>query len=132
MQVKFRGKTESGEWVYGYLFEDENGCFIKEGKREHRYDSGIPVAPESIGMFIGRHDSKGNEIYGGLENDGGDICDFWAKDVARGEGFAFLGQSHVFYSKSNCAFYFVDYDLNEEPVMIADQILLIGTEIDNT
>lgn len=73
MQVKFRGKTESDEWVYGYLFEDEDGCFIKQSKRSHRYGSGIAVNPESIGMFTGLHDMYGNEIYGAVGAKGGDI-----------------------------------------------------------
>lgn len=66
--IKFRGKTADGEWVYGDYHHRADGEYIiewqptDEGKVSYVITS---VVPDTLGMFTGLYDSKGNEIYGG-------------------------------------------------------------------
>jgi len=67
---KFRGKRkDNGEWIYGKLYDISlrgkiHPC-IQDGayayKNASRY--GYKVHPESIGLFTGRQDGKGVDIY---------------------------------------------------------------------
>ena len=66
-EIKFRGKTFSGEWVYGNLTvlrqtirNVERGTYISN-------DAGLPFAyrvmPETVGQFTGIRDNRGIELY---------------------------------------------------------------------
>jgi len=64
--ILFRGKRiDNGEWIYGYVYEDESGTYIKESNKSGRFGCGCPVIPESVGQFTGQKDSKGEDIYEG-------------------------------------------------------------------
>jgi len=64
-EIKFRGKSKDGHWVYGFVFKDEDGCFIKVPYRAHRYGSGIEVDEKTVGIFTGLRDFNGEEVYQG-------------------------------------------------------------------
>ncbi len=69
-EILFRGKTEQGEWVYGYLIKGNYNTGF--GIIEDHIDMGLQyVKEETIGQFTGLTDKKGTKIF---EEDIVQIC----------------------------------------------------------
>lgn len=86
--IKFRGKTESGEWVYGSLLTWPDGkAMIYDTLLEDGSMGGHEVKTDTIGMGTGVLDKDGTEIFEGdvVQNGEGGyfyIVYWWNEDAA--------------------------------------------------
>lgn len=60
-EIKFRGKTKDGEWVYGYV----DATTYKDLVVIHSEATTYEVLPETVGQYTGSEDEDGVEIFEG-------------------------------------------------------------------
>lgn len=74
-EILFRGKSlESGEWVFGFYFQDEEGHKIKTWVNDpgnyideppEDYEADIPVDGDTVGQYIGREYKNDDKMFEG-------------------------------------------------------------------
>lgn len=69
-EILFRGKTEKGEWLYGFYHNEtsiESSSSDRKITRHHIYTQDFDkfVMPETIGQFTGSTDKNGKKIFEG-------------------------------------------------------------------
>jgi hypothetical protein len=138
MQVKFRGKIINepngilnGQWQYGSLIEEPPStyrirAYHRNASGSHDY-SEYQVEPESIGMFTGLQDRKGNEIYGAIGDKGGDVFEgekMWgdSDDPLKSRPICY----EVYWDKAYAGFVTMFGPLTD-----AQELTKVGTHFDN-
>lgn len=80
MAIKFRGfRVDNGKIIYGDLLQVNGMLYIYPNEFVDFNDSDfgysfIEIHPSSLGMFTGRTDKNGKEIYGAIGERGGDVA----------------------------------------------------------
>lgn len=73
-EIRFRGKTSQGEWLYGDLQHCNDGtvriavnneCWNDDGMQSSDYLTILEVNPNTVGQFTGLYDKYEKQIYEG-------------------------------------------------------------------
>ena len=107
-EIKFRGKTYQGKWIYGYCYKVQSFFDLKFNwfiRGNHQNDE--MIIPETLSQYTGLKDKNGVEIYEGDIVQWADIKMeiFWGEDIGCGYGFCWrpYGEEQ-FYHESMTGF----------------------------
>jgi uncharacterized phage protein (TIGR01671 family) len=96
-EIKFRGKTQDGKWVYGDLIHSGTDTIAILELDAPCLELVADVVPDTIGQFTGFKDDDGKDVYEG--------------DVVVERDFSFVSKPHVVkYDASYGAFKFFGSD----------------------
>lgn len=87
-EIEFRGKTEDGEWVYGFFLKSKAGCFIAICENGDGWDLELVIF-ETVCEYTGLKDVYENDYcemyYNGKKEFSGlvkhKVCGFWLTNV---------------------------------------------------
>lgn len=125
-EIKFRGKNESNQFIFGDLIQYENGDTAIFEKKITRYgyeatqiSNRTKVDKETIGQFTGLQDKNGKEIYEG--------------DIVLQQGYH--GNKQPMVVKFECGAFIVGYHKGSStkttPMLLNSKCEVIGNLFDN-
>ena len=118
-EIIFRGKTEQGEWLYGYYMY--NGKHLIVDTTKGALGFGKEVISETVGQFTGLTDKNGKKIFEG------DILQFIENPKFKEEVSFDDGAFGFYYKRTDSVIAFSDNEHGED----TEEYEVIGNVHDN-